>query len=451
MDARASEVPAAERTSGPRILNRPSESQSRSSSSPRTPSRRGPSRIERRLVCRLLSALPELPLAVILWNGEELRACSKPTEYRVRPADRGALWRLVSDPLYQFGELYSEKRLEIEGDLVELLVAVEHALRDSSRRLLNSPLSQLLHRPRRNTLTGSRRHIHHHYDISNDFYRLWLDEQLIYTCAYFPEPDMDLEAAQVAKLDHVCRKVRLRRGQTVIEAGCGWGALALHMARNYGVTVRAFNISREQVAYARERARHEGLDGRVEFVEDDWRNIAGKCDAFLSVGMLEHVGPQNYEELGKVIYRCLAPRGCGLIHTIGRNRPQLVNPWIERRIFPGGQPPSLAQMMAIFEAHDFSVVDVENLRLHYAETLRHWLERFDRAEDRIRTMFDERFVRTWRLYLAGSVAAFESGGMQLFQVIFAHGRNNALPRSRAELYTGERVALLADHGSREAC
>ena len=448
MDARASEVSAAERTSGPRILNRPSETRSSSS---RTLSRRGPSRIERRLVHRLLSALPELPLAVVLWNGEELRACPKPARYRVRPADRGALWRLVSDPLYQFGELYSEKRLEFEGDLVELLVAVEHALRDSSHRLLNSPLSQLLHRPRRNTLSGSRRHIHHHYDISNDFYRLWLDEQLVYTCAYFSEPEMKLEAAQIAKLDHVCRKMLLRPGQAVIEAGCGWGALAIHMARNYGVTVRAFNISHEQVAYARKRARHEGLDGRVEFVEDDWRNITGRCEAFVSVGMLEHVGPQNYEELGNVIHRCLMPHGLGLIHTIGRNRPRLVTPWIERRIFPGGQPPSLGQMMAIFESHDFSVLDVENLRLHYAETLRHWLLRFDRAEDSIRAMLDERFVRTWRLYLAGSVAAFESGGMQLFQVVFAHGRNNMLPRSRAELYGAGRVPLFAEDGAREAC
>ena len=450
MDARASEVSAAERTSGPRILNHNPESQSRASFSRSSP-RRGPSRIERRLVQRLLSAVPELPLAVTLWNGEELRACSKPPRLIVRPADRGALWRLASDPLFQFGELYSEGRLEVEGDVIELLVAVEHALRNSSHRLLNSPLSQLLHRPRRNTRAGSRRHIHHHYDISNDFYRLWLDDQLLYTCAYFPEPDMNLEAAQVAKLDHVCRKLRLCPGQVVIEAGCGWGALALHMARNYGVTVRAFNISREQVAYARDRARREGLGGRVEFVEDDWRNITGRCDAFVSVGMLEHVGPQNYGELGNVIHRCLLQHGWGLIHTIGRNQPRLVNPWIERRIFPGGQPPSLGQMMAIFEANDFSILDIENLRLHYAETLRHWLQRFDRAEDRIRAMFDERFVRTWRLYLAGSVAAFESGGMQLFQVVFTHGRNNVLPRSRAELYAAERGALFAEEGSREAC
>jgi cyclopropane-fatty-acyl-phospholipid synthase len=236
-------------------------------------------------------------------------------------------------------------------------------------------------------------------------------------------------------MDHVCRKLQLGANDTVVEAGCGWGSLALHMAGRYGAKVRAFNISKEQIAYARGRARDLGLESRVEFVEDDYRNIRGTYDAFVSVGMLEHVGLENYPELGRVISRCLSNEGRGLIHSIGRNRPEPLHPWIERRIFPGAYPPSLGEMMQIFEPADLSVLDVENLRLHYARTLRDWLQRYEGVVDQVRDLFsDESFVRMWRLYLTGSVAAFETGVMQLFQVVFAKQENNAIPLTRDHLY-----------------
>jgi cyclopropane-fatty-acyl-phospholipid synthase len=236
-------------------------------------------------------------------------------------------------------------------------------------------------------------------------------------------------------MDHVCRKLRLRAGERVVEAGCGWGALALHMARECGTRVRAFNVSREQVAWARDRAAAEGLAGRVEFVEDDYRNIGGRFDAFVSVGMLEHVGRDHYGDLGGVVHRCLESSGRGLLHFIGRNRPAPLHRWVERRIFPGGYPPTLREMLEVLEPYDFSVLDVENLRLHYARTLEHWLQRFDRNAERVRALFDERFVRAWRLYLAGSVASFATGSLQLFQVLFSRPLDNALPWTRAHLYT----------------
>ena len=274
-------------------------------------------------------------------------------------------------------------------------------------------------RPGANSLKRSRHNISHHYDLGNDFYQLWLDEQMVYTCAYFPTPDATLEEAQAAKMDHVCRKVWLRPGETVVEAGCGWGSLARHMARHYGVQVQAFNISREQVRYARERAKAEGLEGRVEYVEDDYRNIAGRCDAFVSVGMLEHVGVDHYRELGGVIRRCLKPDGRGLVHSIGRNFPEPTSPWLEKRIFPGSYMPSLRELTGVFEPCGFSVLDVENLRLHYAKTLDHWLRRFEASADAIERCSTQRLVRAYRLYLAASMASFTAGGMQLFQVAFA--------------------------------
>jgi cyclopropane-fatty-acyl-phospholipid synthase len=257
---------------------------------------------------------------------------------------------------------------------------------------------------------------------------------MAYTCAYYPTPDATLDEAQVAKMDHVCRKLRLRPGESVVEAGCGWGGLAMHMARNYGVKVRAFNISHEQIVYARERAVREGLAGQVEFIEDDYRNISGKYDAFVSVGMLEHVGVENYPELGRVAFNCLPSNGRGLIHSIGRNRPAPLHPWITRRIFPGAYPPALSEMSQIFEPWDLSILDVENIRLHYARTLTHWLELYEAAVDRVRAMFDENFVRMWRLYLAGSIAAFTTGTLQLFQVVFAPQENNDIPWTRDYLY-----------------
>ena len=181
--------------------------------------------------------------------------------------------------------------------------------------------------------------------------------------------------------------------------------------------------------------RQEGLQNRVEFIEDDYRNITGRYDVFASIGMLEHVSPENYPELGRVARRSLTADGRGLIHSIGRNRPEPLHPWIERRIFPGAYPPSLGEMMGIFEPWNLSVLDVENLRLHYALTLRHWLERYEAALDKVRAMsFDENFVRMWRLYLAGSIAAFETGVMQLFQVLFTTHENNRIPLTREFMY-----------------
>jgi len=394
---------------------------------------------DRWLLRKALSALGDPPVRFVLWNGEEIASARAETPLaRIHIPERGRLLTLFLYPYHFFGDGYARGEIELEGELVEAISALYDAMDRGRGGFLGERVPRWLSRPKRNTLAGSRRNIHHHYDISNDFYRLWLDERMVYTCAYFPTPESTLEAAQLAKMDHVCRKLRLEPGQSVVEAGCGWGSLALHMAERYGVRVRAFNISSEQIAFARERARALGLQDRVEFVEDDYRSISGQYDAFVSVGMLEHVGPENYRALGDLIHRTLRPGGLGLVHNIARNRAQPMNPWIEERIFPGSYPPSLKQMMRIFEPHEFSVLDVENLRLHYAKTCEHWLARFEQSAERVAQMFDEEFVRTWRIYLAGSVAAFLTGSLQLFQVVFAHPRNNRIPWTREDLYAKSR-------------
>ena len=390
--------------------------------------------LEGRLLRGLLDSLGNPPVDFTLWNGETIAAAAGSAVASMRIADRSTLFKLLVNPELHFGDAYSDGSIEIDGDLVRFLETVYRGLQSPSFFRGLRRLSRWVNRSRPNTLAASRENIHHHYDIGNDFYRLWLDREMVYTCAYFPAADVTLEEAQVAKMDHVCRKLRLRPEETVFEASCGWGALALHMATRCGARVRAFNISREQIAYARDRARALGVEGRVEFIEDDYRNASGQYDAFVSVGMLEHVGRENYGELGRVIDRSLKPEGRGFLHSIGRIRPVEMNSWIEKRIFPGARPPTLGELLTILEPMEFSVLDVENIRLHYSLTLQHWLRRFEQARDRVRDMFDERFVRTWRLYLAGSIAAFNTGDLQLFQVLFARRTSNNLPWTRSYLY-----------------
>ncbi|MGE5246138.1 MAG: class I SAM-dependent methyltransferase [Betaproteobacteria bacterium] len=379
--------------------------------------------IDRWAVSRIHQHVASARLRFVLWDGFEIPSASGPPVAAIHFKNRSALYSWLWNPELYFGEAYMFGSVEVRGDLVDTLVEVYRALEDAGPS-----------RPRwwrSNDISTSRANVHHHYDLGNDFYRLWLDRELLYTCAYFPTPAYGLEDAQRAKMNLVCRKLALQEGERVLEAGCGWGALALFMARHYGVSVTACNLSHEQIAYARERAAQEGLAGRVEFVEDDYRNMRGEHDVFVSVGMLEHVGLPDYPTFGNLIDRTIGRHGRGLLHFIGRDASLPLNPWIRRRIFPGAYPPTLREVFdRVLEPHTLSVLDVENLRLHYATTLDHWRRRYENAVDRIRSMFDEPFVRAWRLYLAGSQAAFTTGSLQLFQVVFARGGSNSIPWTR---------------------
>lgn len=397
---------------------------------------RQPHSYERWLIAKLLRMAGEPPVRFQLWNGEFVEPPEVSAEFTIRLNDHKALMSLVTNPNLAFGDLYSSGRLEVDGDLPRLMEALYSHV-NQARQQWPKWLEALWrnHSPRSTGVSEAKENIHHHYDLGNDFYRLWLDNaEMQYTCAYYESPDITLEQAQVAKLEHVCRKLRLKPGMTVAEAGCGWGGLSRYMAREYGVKVHAYNISKEQLAYAREEAKKQDLDHLIDYVEDDYRNIEGQYDAFVSVGMLEHVGKENFPDMSQLIRRVLKPDGLALLHSIGRNRPMLMNAWIEKRIFPGAYPPSIAEFMNICEEGEFSVLDVENLRLHYAQTLTQWMERFQQNRQQVAEMYDEHFARAWEMYLAGSIAAFRVGNLQLFQVVFTHGSNNELPQTRRDLY-----------------
>jgi cyclopropane-fatty-acyl-phospholipid synthase len=391
--------------------------------------------IDRWLAARIQRMIAPTAVRLELWDG------TSPYRDPARPLgsliihDRRTLIGLALNPDLQFGESYMSGRLEVRGPLepvVEALTRLSQPLPSWRARLaLSLP----------NTQSASRRNVHTHYDLGNDFYRLWLDRHLVYTCAYYANAHMSLDEAQRAKLDLVCRKLRLRPGERVIEAGCGWGALALHMARYYGVRVRAFNVSAEQLAYARERAAEEGLTNQVEFIDDDYRNVGGQYDVFVSVGMLEHVGLRHLKSVAAVLRRTVRPDGGrGLLHFIGRDVPIPLNAWIRQRIFPGAYTPTLAEVARhTLAPAGMSIIDVENLRLHYARTLAHWGERFALAKDRVRAAYGDDFQRAWELYLAGSQAAFATGWMQLFQVLFVPRESPPPSWTRSDPYEIPRV------------
>jgi cyclopropane-fatty-acyl-phospholipid synthase len=391
--------------------------------------------IDEWLLRRIYQAVGCPPIRLKLGSGVEVSP-SEPTPLATLAIeDRKTLLRLVLDPEVGFGDAYSEGRIKVEGDLIAALEALYQSIRKvDHQNWFARVMSRCMEYFQRNTLGGSRRNIHQHYDLTTDFYRLWLDRELVYTCAYFASASATLEEAQAAKMDYVCRKLKLQPGERVVDAGCGWGALALHMAKHYGVTVRAFNISHEQILWARERAKELKLSDWVEFIEDDYRNISGKCDAFVSVGMVEHVGLEHYGELGNIINRCLDKTGRGLLHFIGRNKACPFSTWTRKRIFPGAYAPTIREAMDIFEPWEFSILDVENLRPHYARTLEYWLSGFEKSAYQVEKMFGPEFVRAWRLYLAGAIAGFRTGTLQLFQIVFARTACQQIPWTRAHLY-----------------
>ena len=305
----------------------------------------GSSALDRWLTRRILAESGHPPLVIELWDGTRIEpeapSFGTPDPVaRVEIRDRRTLYGLLVNPDVAFGDAVSSDRIRIHGDLVTFLETIYRATdeavpRDSWKRRFKA----WLNRPGRNTRARSQSNIHHHYDLGNDFYRLWLDEEMVYSCAYYPHENATLEEAQRAKMDQVCRKLELRPGQRVVEAGSGWGSLAIHMARKYGAKVRAFNISHEQILYARERASAMGLEGQVEFVEDDYRTVEGEYDVFVSVGMFEHVGVDNYRTFGEVAARSLKPRGPGP-HPVNRaQRPGSQRPLDRAAHLPRKLPP----------------------------------------------------------------------------------------------------------------
>jgi len=370
-------------------------------------------------------------------------------EVAIRFTDAKVSRDILTDPRLGAGEAYMDGRLVIErGDVMQLVQLMRMnqpwdrhgALREVG--LLRRIRDRLVFaRAARNHAASSRRNVAHHYDIGNDLYHLMLDtDHMQYSCAYWPREGMTLEQAQEAKLAHIAAKLALRPGQSVLDIGCGWGGMAIYLARAAGVTVTGITLSAEQLALARERAEAAGVGERVRFELVDYRDLAargGRFERIVSVGMFEHVGRPQFETFFRACANLLADNGVMLLHTIGRmGKPGSTDAFTQKYVFPGGYIPALSETLAASEKVRLIASDIETLRLHYAKTLREWYARCMAHREAIVAMFDERFFRMWTFYLAGSTAAFENGGMCNYQIQYVRSRH-ALPLTRDYLAAAE--------------
>jgi cyclopropane-fatty-acyl-phospholipid synthase len=366
-------------------------------------------------------------------------------EVAVKVMDDAAERALLIDPALALGELYMDGRVVVtRGDLYDLLALGTRnlALEGGPRWLKWIDKARVLTRRlrQRNDRLRARKHIAHHYDLNVRLYDLFLDIDRQYSCAYFERPNDTLEQAQLAKKRHIAAKLLVEESHDVLDIGCGFGGMALYLAEMAGARATGVTLSKEQLAVATKRAVDTGLADRVNFALKDYRDVEKKFDRIVSVGMFEHVGVAGYDEYFENVRRLLKDDGVMILHAIGRSgRPGATNPWIEKYIFPGGYIPSLSEVMASIERVGLFVTDTEILRLHYAETLKIWRERFLTRRDEARSMYDERFCRMWEFYLAGSESSFRVDGHMVFQIQLAKNQD-IVPATRD--YIGEREARL---------
>ena len=357
--------------------------------------------------------------------------------------DRKVIPRLMRNPRLAVGEAYMDGDLEVEGDVHDFLDLVtfnarwekgggaRHAIR--KRGIIRGKLDQL------NWKARSKRNVAHHYDIGNELYELFLDRDLQYTCAYFTDPGNSIEQAQDDKKAHLVSKLRLEPGQKVLDIGSGWGGLALYMNQVADVDVLGITLSQEQLVVARQRASDAGVADRVRFELMDYRDLTGSFDRITAIGVIEHVGPPDFDTFFNKCRDLLKEDGILLLHFLGRlGKPGTTDPWTAKYIFPGGYNPSLSQIIRASEQAKLISADIEQLRVHYAHTCRRWLEKTRAAKERIVEMYDERFFRMWEFYLAGSITAFENGGCCNYQIQYVRDRY-AVPITRDYMIEQELV------------
>ncbi len=359
--------------------------------------------------------------------------------------DNKTLRALALDPELAVGEAYMDGRLTIAGDDLRgfLTLAILNKHENGIAwwlKPLQAGRKALRWLWQFNPARRARRNIAHHYDLSGELYDLFLDEDRQYSCAYFRNPEDSLEQAQENKKHHIARKLLIEPGMTVLDIGCGWGGMALTLARDYGARVVGVTLSEEQHALARQRVAQAGLSDRIDIRLMDYRDVTETFDRIVSIGMFEHVGVPHYREYFRQVQDRLSENGIALIHTIGRTEgPGTTNPFILKYIFPGGYVPALSEASAAIEQTDLFIDDVEVWRLHYAETLKNWLERFEANIDKARDIYDDRFCRMWRYYLLGSELTFRLDDQVVFQFQLSR-KQDAVPLTRDYLYRDDKPA-----------
>lgn len=389
--------------------------------------------IEKRLLDKVLLHIKHGAVRVTYWDGSEVvYGIGKPLVHVIIKSPK-AVRAMLSSLSLGFGESYMNGLIDIEGPLDQInRLAIDNK---PTFRLAEGLRWARAHNV--NVRSRQQRFIAHHYDIGNDFYKMWLDKSLTYSCAYFRKKTDTLETAQSNKVRHLLRKLQLKKGMSLLDIGSGWGTLLITAAKEYGITGLGITLSREQLKYSKAAAKKAGVGDQIDFKLLNYQDLAEQnpeFDRIISVGMFEHVGKGNHDDYFKAVAAMLKPKGISVLHSITHTHDTPTDPWIDKYIFPGGYIPAVHMVADKLPKHDFRLLDYENLRIHYAMTLDEWLRRFESHKDKVLKMYDERFYRMWRFYLASSSAAFRYGDIGLSQFVFSKGPNNDLPLTREHIY-----------------
>ncbi len=379
-------------------------------------------------------------LSVRYWDGEDVRYGDETPSFRIVFNKKPSLSALIDDPVLTLGECYMDGDLTFEGDLDAMIRLM------SANSLFNRANQSFAERLISTAWAGfksvkekirQKENIQAHYDLGNDFFALWLDETMCYSCAYFKKPYDTLYQAQLQKIDLVLRKMRLEPGMRLLDIGCGWGWLVMRAAQQYGVKALGITLSEEQYAGARARIEQAGLGGQIGVRLGNYLDLEPSVERFdrvVSIGMYEHVGRDYLGAYLEKVRDLLVPGGVSMLHTLTNMEEYETNSWIKKYIFPGGYIPSLREIMALLPQYDLHTLYIESLRRHYAQTLECWYRNFEDKIDQVRARFDERFVRMWSLYLRGSAASLRTGNLDIHQIVFSKGENNILPMTLDDIY-----------------
>ena len=376
-----------------------------------------------------LKVFEDESFTVRFWDGEEVKVGDKDPLFKIILHNPINKKELLTSTTLAFGEAYMDKKLEVEGDFLLMLNTVLKYKEKFSTDFKGLPklFSNIT------SMKKQKEEVSYHYDLGNDFYSLWLDETMSYSCAYFKNESDSIYEAQMNKIHHLLKKLNLKEGLSLLDIGCGWGSLLIEAAKLYKVKGVGITLSQEQYNKFKERIKEENLEEYLDVRLMDYRELEKSkmtFDRVVSVGMLEHVGRENYRLFMKNVHTVLKPEGIFVLHYISGLYESEGDAWMRKYIFPGGVIPTLREMISISADYKFYTVDVESLRMHYAKTLLKWAENFENNLDTVKDMFDERFIRMWKMYLYSCAACFISGVIDLHQIVFTKGVNNELPLTR---------------------
>lgn len=383
---------------------------------------------------KFLKGLFSDPVKVKYWDGTEDNFGEGQEKFEIIFNEKISKKDILRDPFMTLGEAYMDNKLDFKGNIREILESV-YKSKDSF--LNNAGTFSKLYKVIPNTLKRSKEDVQYHYDVGNDFYSLWLDKTMTYSCAYFKDENDSLYQAQLDKVQHILKKLNLKKGQRLLDIGCGWGELIISAAKQYGVKALGITLSEGQYSKVKDRIKENNLEEMVDVKLADYRELVGKTDKFdriVSVGMIEHVGRKNLPSYMEAVNSMLVEGGISLLHCITAQTESEANQWIKKYIFPGGYIPSIRELVSLMGDNDLHLIDAESLRLHYYMTLKCWAENFEKNLDEIRKIKDDRFIRMWDLYLNACAASFHYGVMDIHQFVFTKGLNNEIPITRKYLY-----------------